>query len=153
MRKYLLFLILGFFFMIIGYLMHKLFFEVSLSLLNDWQTIIFEGSLVQAIDARRMFALIIGSIPVLYLIVEKLTKLKTLRHRLIVTSITIGFGILFWLFRIFNLNNSFKKLSNFETLETLDISISAEVLNLELFLLIGLVFGALFSVIFFRFKK
>lgn len=59
------------------------------------------------------FALIIGIIPILYLIIKKATKFSFIKQGLIALGIIIGCGILLWQFRIYQLNNQTLKLSKF----------------------------------------
>jgi len=88
-----------------------------------------------------------------YLAVNKFAKLKSLPQRLAIIGIIMSLGILFWQLRIVYLNKVVLHLLGTEPTETLDVSISIQVLQLEVFLFIGFLVGTLISVLVFRSKN
>ncbi len=102
---------------------------------------------------RILFSLVIGSIPLLYLAVNKFAKLKSLPQKLAVVGMIMSLGVLFWQLRIVYLSKVVSRLLGTKPTGVLDVSISFQVLQLEVFLLIGFIWGALISVLIFRSKN
>ena len=85
---------------IIGFLIRDYFFRLSFSQIANEDTQIVSQNLSRQFYSHILFALSIGIIPLLYLIIKKMTKLNFMKQGLISCGIIIVSGILFWQFRI-----------------------------------------------------
>ena len=61
-------------------------------------------------------------------------------------------GILFWQFRIFQLNNRFEKLNTIKIDDGNQMEINISELNFEIFLLVGFIIGIAINILIFRNK-
>jgi hypothetical protein len=96
------------------------------------------------------FALSIGFLPLLYLIINKVTKFNFTNQGLISCGIIIGCGILLWQFRIFQLNNQVHHLSDFTIKNEIKMQMDYENLNFEIYMFIGFIVGTLLSILIFK---
>lgn len=138
---------------VIGFNLHRHFFDISFAQFESWRAMIFSTGSGFSFNVPLLFSLVIGSIPLLFLIVDKMAKLTSITQKLVSITIIIGFGILFWQLRILYLNKIMQRLLGSEIPETLDVSINLQTLHLEVFLLIGFLVGAVVSILVFKNKK
>ncbi|WP_349663435.1 hypothetical protein IZU89_12555 [Cellulophaga lytica] len=96
------------------------------------------------------FALIIGILPLLYLCVQRLTKIKFSNQGLITCGIILLSGILFWQLKIYLVRDELKKMTNYNLGSEIDISYNIENAKYNLFLLLGFVVGAVVSIIIYK---
>ncbi|WP_127845490.1 hypothetical protein [Psychroflexus aestuariivivens] len=96
------------------------------------------------------FALIMGIIPLLYLIIRKITKLKFNYQSLISITLIILSGTLTWQFRIFQLNNQFDTSTKLNPANQLKTQINLRELNFELYIFIGFIIGTFASILIFK---
>ncbi len=138
---------------LIGFLIRDYFFNISFSQLNNGNIQIVSRMSNGQFYSHLLFSLFIGAIPMLYLIVEKITKLKFLNQGLITFVLIVGSGILFWQFRIFQLKGQLQKLSEFNIGDGIKNQINTKDLNFGAYLFIGFVIGAILSTLVFRRKN
>ncbi|WP_299682979.1 hypothetical protein [uncultured Dokdonia sp.] len=138
---------------VVGYILYRYFFIFSLHQLDELKSPISMHRLSGLFRTRILFSLVIGSIPLLYLAVNKFAKLKSLPQKLAVVGMIMSLGVLFWQLRIVYLSKVVSRLLGTKPTGVLDVSISFQVLQLEVFLLIGFIWGALISVLIFRSKN
>jgi hypothetical protein len=135
---------------IIGFLIRDYFFDFSLSQITNENTQIVSRTISGQFYSHILFALSIGIIPLLYLTIKKMTKLNFMNQGLISCGIIIVSGILLWQFRIFQLNNEFQKLSEFDIGNGIQAQMDFNNLNLGLYLLIGFLIGTVLSILIFK---
>jgi len=139
-------------FLIIGYLIRDHFLILSLEEIKNSQ-INFPNKLGGQFRSHILFSMSIGIIPLLYLIVNKLTKINFMKQGLISCGIIIVCGISLWQFRIFQLNNRFQKLSEFDIGNGIQVEMSFGSLDFELYLFIGFIIGTILSIFIFKNKR
>lgn len=93
------------------------------------------------------FALSIGLLPLLYLIVKKATKFIVIKQGIIACGMIIGCGILLWQFRIYQLNNLTQKVSTINIGDQINIQRDYDSLNFGGFLFFGFVIGTVVSIL------
>jgi hypothetical protein len=135
---------------IIGFLIRDYFFKLSFSQIANEDTQIVSQNLSGQFYSHILFALSIGIIPLLYLIIKKMTKLNFMKQGLISCGIIIVSGILFWQFRIFQLNSKFQNLSEFDIGNGIQTQMGFDNLNLALYLFIGFIIGTVLSILIFK---
>lgn len=88
----------------LGFWFSKYFMDLTVAQLNlhDAQIINFKNGFFSKYDL--IFALTIGLLPLLYLITEKLGKLKSQKQSYLVLAIIFISGIIIWQFKIFTFN-------------------------------------------------
>ncbi len=96
---------------VIEFTIRDVFFDISISQLGYENIEIVSRNMSGQFYTHILFALSIGVIPLLYLIIKKVTKLNFINQGIISCGIIINCGILLWQFRIFQLNNQSQKLS------------------------------------------
>ncbi len=133
----------------IGSLIQEYFFEWSFSQLKNEPVRIINRTISGSFHTRIFFVLSIGVIPLLYLIVKKITKLSFINQGLIACGIILISGFLFWQLRIFQLNRRLEKLPK----QDIETQISMDSLNFEQYLFIGLVVGTILSILIFKNKN
>jgi len=137
---------------VIGFLVQEPFFEISFSQLKNENTQIVSRTMSGQFYSHILFSLSIGIIPLLYLILKKITKLDFILKGFISFGIILVSGILFWQFRIFQLNNKFQKLSEFDIGNGIQSQMDFNNLNLGLYLFIGFLIGTVLSILIFKNK-
>ena len=150
MRRILIYIGLTLILIFVGSWLSQYFFELSISELNLNNVDLVQTSIDGQFNQSLMFGLIIGLIPILYLIVDKIVKIKSKKQSLIILIIIILTGIFSWQLRIIELNISFAKLSQFELGAGISNSYKVENLNFELYLAIGMLIGTSISSFAFR---
>ncbi|MBN1251005.1 MAG: hypothetical protein JXR51_04815 [Bacteroidales bacterium] len=126
------------FFAILGFLSYQFFMQISVNQLiaRKIETVFLKLS--GQFEQRFMFALIIGIIPVLYLIVKKSTKIKSNFQMLFVYLNIIIFGIIFWQFRIYSVI--------YIASDCINTTLVISRLNLNFWIFIGLIIGTITSI-------
>ncbi len=148
--KYLGLILIGFF---ISFLLRDYFFDLSFSQIANEDIQIVTRNISSPFYFQILFAIAIGSIPLLYLIIKKLTNLTFIPQGLISCGIILVSGILLWKLRIFQLNNEFKMLSKFQVGNGIEIQMDSSKLYLATFLFIGFIIGTILSILIYRNKK
>jgi len=150
MRKtftYLAFVIL---FTLSGFLLHKSFFEFTIALTTEYNIKMITTKMNYQFISQISFALIIGILPLLYLCVQRLTKIKFLNQGLISCGIILLSGILFWQLKIYLVRDELKKMVNYNLGSEIDISYNIENAKYNLFLLMGFVVGTVVNILIYR---
>ena len=137
---------------VVGFLIWNTFFELSLTQLSKENINIVSRKMGDQFFLRSLFALSFGIIPLLYLILRKIKKLKFMTQGIISLVIIFLSGILFWQFRIFQLNNRFEKLNTIKIDDGNQMEINISELNFEIFLLVGFIIGIAINILIFRNK-
>ncbi|MFI2741471.1 hypothetical protein ACG2LH_01915 [Zhouia sp. PK063] len=150
MRKTFIYLALVIIFILSGFLLHKSFFEFSLALTTEYNIKMITTKMSYLFISQIFFAAVIGILPLLYLCVERLTKIKFLNQGLITCVIIVLCGILFWQLRIYLVGNELKKMTNYNLGNEIDISYDIENAKYNLFLLLGFGVGAVVSIFIYR---
>jgi hypothetical protein len=137
----------------IGFLIKDYFLNLSFSLLETQNTQIVYKTLSGQFQSHLLFSLSIGIIPLLYLVIKKVTQLKFQNQGLITLVIILGCGILSWLFRIFQLNDQIQKLSKFNLRNSIQSTIDFQSLSLDIYLFVGFLIGDTISILIFKSKN
>lgn len=133
-----------------GFFFHKAFLNYSFSLL-DTNRVILERLTASGISL--MFPIVLGILPLFYLLVHKATKIPFLYKGLMACGIMFTLGILFWRLRVYGLNIEFDKLSEYKLSDDLQPRVEVSYLKLEIYLLMGFIVGTLMSILIFRDKN
>lgn len=151
MKKALLYSGLLIAFTIAGYMLSAFFFDTAFSQLIGQNIQIQIRNIGGAFQRRLFFALAIGAIPLLYFMVEKIAKLKLTKHQLYTITSILGFGIIFWQLKVFQVKMKIKLFSGFTLDDNIPMSMSIDEFNFERYLLLGFFIGALLSACVFRY--
>ncbi|WP_272024128.1 hypothetical protein [Olleya namhaensis] len=135
---------------IIGFLIRDYFFDFSLSQIAYEKTQIVNRTMSGQFYSHILFALSIGIIPLLYLIIRKITKLNFITQGLISCAIIVISGISLWQFRIFQLNSRIQKLSEFDIGNGIKTELNFDSLNFGRYLFIGFLIGTVLSILIFK---
>ncbi|PKV50907.1 hypothetical protein ATE84_2976 [Aquimarina sp. MAR_2010_214] len=138
---------------VIGFLIKGSFLDISFSQLNKRNIKIVSYTMSEQFKSHLIFTLSIGVIPVLYLISNKFSGLKSRNQTIATLGIIFGCGILSWQLRIFQLNNQLQKLSEYNLENGIQNSMDFQNLNFSTYLFIGFLIGALLSVLIFKMKN
>jgi hypothetical protein len=138
---------------VLGFLVHSYFVDLTLSQLELKNINVMSTSIGGQFAPQVMFALTLGLIPILYAIIEKVTKVKFLNKGLIATVIIIGFGIVMWQYKIVQLNYQLQELSDFSLGFGIQNGVDIRALGTELYLATGFILGAVISGFIFKRKK
>ncbi|QNK78233.1 hypothetical protein H7F37_03925 [Winogradskyella sp. PAMC22761] len=146
-------LILIFFF--IGFIIRDLFFDFSHSQIANKTISIGSRTVSGQFYSHILFTLSIGILPLLYLIIKKITKITFLNKGLISFGIIVVCGISLWLFRIFQLKNRFQNISDFYNGSEIKTepnfsTMSLNSMNFGLYLFIGFLIGTVLSILIYR---
>ncbi|MFA7616758.1 MAG: hypothetical protein WCY16_09290 [Weeksellaceae bacterium] len=101
--------------------------------------------------ALLVFNLSVGIIPLLYLIVKKVTKINSVKQIFTTLGIIIGSGTLFWIFRLLNLKFRLLNMPSFFGEEVNDVAVST--LIFEQYFLLGLIVGTVLSLFIYRKRR
>ena len=138
---------------IIGFLIRNYFFELSLSQIANNNVEVVSRNMSGQFQSHIIFALTIGILPLLYLIIEKITKLELFKKGLIACGILLTSGVVLWQFRIYQLNTEVQKLSEYNIANDIKISLDYENLNFGRFLFLGFLIGTIISILLLRNKN
>jgi hypothetical protein len=127
--------------------------SLSIGLLNINGTTINSFEMGSQFRSIFYFALSMGSIPLLYLAVEQITKFKLQYQGLKTIGIILASGILLWFIRIIQLNRLLNMTSGITNELGLNSSLRFEILLFSQYLFIGFLIGAIISGIIFRYEK
>ena len=150
MRNTLKYLGLILLFTIIGFLIRDYFFDLSLSQIANKNIEVVSRNISGQFYSHITVALSIGIIPILYLIIKKVTKLSFIKQGLIACGIIIGCGILLLQFRIYQLSGQALKLSRFNIGNEIKIQMEYDNLNFGRFLFFGFIIGTVLSILIFK---
>lgn len=139
--------------LIAGFLIWRFFLDLSFSQIDKQDIQIISTKMTGQFKLHLIFTLIIGAIPIIYAIVDRLSKLKSLNQGLIAIGIIISFGLVFWQLRIFQVNKQIQQLSHFNLGEKIQNTMNFESLNFGIYLLAGFLFGGLISILIFKRKN
>ena len=153
MKKTLIYFGLALSLIIAGFLIWNFFLDLSFSQIDKQDIQIISTKMTGQFKSNLIFAFSIGLIPIIYGIVEKLSKLKSWNQGLIVLSTIISCGLLSWQLRIFQINKQIQQLSDFNLGEGIQNTINYKNLNFGIFLLIGFLVGGLISTLIFKRKN
>jgi len=135
--------IIGFSFllMIIGFSFWNRFFDLSIDLLYQphLEVLPYTGQFLTHIA----FAAVIGLIPIIYFATVRYVGISLFGPKITTLSIILLSGMLFWQLRILHLQSATSSL-------TLDNATFLGMMHLPIYLLLGLVVGALLSILAFR---
>ncbi len=142
---------------VLAFLFEKQFFDLSVSLVSDTSLSLsyLENPEVRTVETI-LFAVAIAAIPFLVLSVQNFARISSPKESLFISSIIIGFGIIFWLLRILYLRFTLAslqeklRLAEFTSLDHIEW-ISFHDTHFEIFLFAGLLIGTLIN--FWIFKK
>jgi len=134
---------------IIGFLLSNYFRELSVLQLSNVNIEPIHTKMAGQFNKHILFAFSFCLIPVLFLIVFKLTSLRSFRQKLAVYMIIILSGIIFWQYRILSVSKTIKEFNNIEIPSIFDI----DSINFEVFLMIGFTVGTIISILIFRIKN
>ena len=135
---------------IIGFYSAYYFIDFSCAQLNNGDIQIVSYTLGGNFFAQVVFSFSIGILPLLYLVVERVARIKFLYQGLITIGIIISYGILLWQVNIFQMNQVFHKIAKLYQKEGKQITISLEELKFGQYLFTGFILGAIISIIIFR---
>ncbi len=138
---------------IVSFLIRENFLEFSLSQIANEKIQIVSGSASRQFYTHILFALSIGIIPLLYLIIKKITKLNFINQGLTSCGIIIISGILLWQLRILQLKTRLSILSEFEIGNGIQTNVNFDNLNFERYLFIGFLTGTILSIVIFHYKN
>ena len=142
---------------VLAFVFTKQFFDLSVSLVSDASLSLsyLENPEVRTVEPI-LFVVAIGAIPLLLLRVNKFARISSPKESLFISSIIIGFGIIFWLLRILYLRFTLAslqeklRLAEFTSLDHIKW-MSFDDTHFEIFLFAGLLIGTLIN--FWIFKK
>ncbi len=135
---------------ILGYLTWNAFFELSLTQLSNENINIVSRKISTILYLQSIFALSIGAIPLLYLILKKITNLKFITQGIISLTIIILSGISVWQLKILHLNIKIERLSELNFVKDIQNVMYADGLNFGIYLLTGFIIGTLLSILIFK---
>tara|TARA_R100001369_G_scaffold28037_1_gene50414 strand:+ start:2761 stop:3234 length:474 start_codon:yes stop_codon:yes gene_type:complete len=135
---------------IIGFLIRNFFFELSLSQIANENIQVESRNMSGQFYSHITFALSIGIIPLLYLIIKKMTKLNFFNQGIMSYGIVIVCGILLWQFRVYQLNNQALKLVRFNVGSEIKIQMGYDTLNFGRYLFFGFIIGTILSILIFK---
>ena len=135
---------------ILGYLTWNAFFELSLTQLSNENINIVSRKISTILYLQSIFALSIGVIPLLYLILKKITNLKFITQGIISLTIIILSGISVWQLKILHLNIKIERLSELNFDKDIQNVMYADGLNFGIYLLTGFIIGTLLSILIFK---
>jgi hypothetical protein len=150
MKKAIIYIVFTIVLVTAGILTGQKFMNISISELNlnnvsfAWTTI--SGQFNQIL----FYSLAIGLIPILHLLTSKISKPISYRQNLIILGIIITVGIVFWQFRIFQLNRYFEEFANTRMVEGIKCNYYAEDFRFDFYLALGFIVGTVISTIIFR---
>lgn len=139
-----------------GFFIRDSFLSFSVSkVLNETFTINDSWSLPHQTFGTIIFVIAFGIIPLLFLFVKRTRNLTSLPKQLLSITIIIASGIAFWLGRLFYLKykaeqiNDLLKRAEFATADDVP-RLKFEEMHFDLYLFLGLLAGALLTLLFFR---
>ncbi|RZT00143.1 hypothetical protein [Aquimarina brevivitae] len=138
---------------VLGFLTSRWFMDISLWLVDHQHVDIVVTKMLRIFTSDLVFAVILGMLPLLFLVVDTLCGLKSLSQRLITIGFILGFGIITWLFRIVQLNTGFRQISKYNLGRDTVHALDAGSLQFKIFLVFGFLLGAVVSILVFREKN
>ena len=144
---------------VLAFVFTKQFFDLSVSLVSDASLSLsyFENPKVRLVETT-LFVVAIGVIPLLLLWVNKFARISSPKESLFISSIIIGFGIIFWLLRILYLRFTLAslqeklRLAEFTSLDHIKW-MSFDDTHFETFPFAGLLIGTLLNLWIFKKKQ
>lgn len=136
--------------LILGFLIQDHFLEFSLAQITNGDAQIVSQNINNPFYAHILFALSIGVIPLLYLIITKIRKLNFINRGFISCGIIILCGISLWQVRIFQLSRRLKEISKIGVNNSIQPKLNFDDLNFELYLFVGFLVGTILSILIFE---
>ena len=140
-------------FILIGLFIHRSFLELSLSMVKNENVQLTRNIIAGQFGSKFIFAILSGFIPIIYFIIQKITKISFLYKGLITIGLIMGTGILFWFVRVFIIKRQLQVYSNIEFPNEMKPSYLINGFNFENYLFFGFIIGAFISILIFRPKK
>ena len=133
-KDYLLFIGSTLVLALFGFLIHPFFTQLSFFQLNEVKIYAVETGTTEKL--RWIFCIAFSFMPLLFLALQKMLKLTDFKQKIFAVLAIFIAGIIFWQFKINSLKSIYEKLdpSHYFALEDL---------NLELYLLLGFIIGAI----------
>ena len=154
MKKALIYLGLVLSLTVVGFLTWNFFLHMSFSQINKQNLDMFVNiGMVRSFKSNLIFAIVIGILPMIYVAINKLTRLKLLHQKLITIGIILSSGIIFWQLRIFQISKKMQQLSNLNLGEGIEHGGNFYYFNFEIYLFIGFLTGRLISILIFKRKN
>jgi len=150
MQKTLKYLGLIVLFTISGFLFYNYYIKLSAALTAEYNLKMVMRNLNEQFVSQVTFALVIGILPILYLCVEKLTKIKFVFQGLVASAVIVTSGITLWLLKIYMLDNELSKIASYNLENQIEISFFKQTAQLNLFLLSGFILGSVVSFLIFK---
>lgn len=138
---------------IIGFFLYQSFFEFSLAMISDDKIEFFSNDITSRFSSQLIFSLVIGFIPILYLIIQKISKISFWFDGAYVLLIMIVFGSLTTILRGVFICQEIMILSSIKLPNNGKLSYSIDRLYFEYFLFFGFMIGALICMMLLRLKK
>lgn len=133
-----------------GFLLHEPFTQLSMYQLQKVQVVTLR--METDFELRLIFALSLGFIPVLYAGMRALLKINQTKQIIFAVSSIFITGIIFWQYKIVSITQRYEELDRVAT--GIKYVFARENLNLELYLLLGFILGAVIgSISLYRYKK
>jgi hypothetical protein len=138
---------------IFGFLNTENFMEFSISQLNKGETIITTKNPMTAFELNVKFAFSIGLLPILMFVSDKFAKFKSISQYLISLGTILSFGILGWQFKIYQLNQQLKLISDIRLDGDSAGIMLLENLNFGTYIIYGFITGTALIMLIFRYKN
>lgn len=129
------------------------FFEFSASFLKPHSVLFDSENLAKNSQDKFIFAINIGLLPFLYSAILKWTAAVKLRDLIILLTIPMLTGGLFWYFRILFLKSDAADVTTYHTLNGTEKYLLSSQLAIEKFLLLGFAFGLILMLVIFKLRN
>jgi hypothetical protein len=126
------------------------FFNYSFALLKPGDVELEAADLYTSTSRIVITGVCFFSVPWLLFLVKKAAELKNGFQHLWSAILIVIFGFVFWRLRIVGLNSEFNKVTDYARLNGTQPKISVSYLEFEIYLLLGLIVGALIAILIFR---
>jgi hypothetical protein len=135
---------------ILGWFTFNWFFEFSIEQLKPNQVVFQSVNLTGQFTARFNFALLLGSLPLINLIIQSLLKLKDSKQIVLLYILMVASAVLFWQIRISVIKGQIRSIEAFIIGRNIQNTMSIENLKFVTYMAFGVLLAAL---IFFALKK
>lgn len=123
-----------------GYMFHGAFTDLSFDQLRKVRIQTMEPETGN--NLRWIFAVALGSIPLLILAMRKILRLTEVKQTMFSLSAILVSGLIFWQYKVYSLNTRYEELNQVQTGIPMKYYFARENLNLEIYLFLGFVIGA-----------
>ena len=138
---------------LIGLVIYRPFFDLSLTMVNHENIQLSSNTISGLFSSNLIFAILSGFIPITYFTIQKVTKIRFIYHGIIVLSLLIGTGIVFWLLRVIFIKRKLELISSFDFQDEIKSTFLINGFKFENYLFLGFIVGALIVILIFRFNK